>query len=561
MNTEATTFLGLLFEPHEVIEFRTKDTGRGYVSSSWFTASESHRIGVALGVWGDTRCHVWVGVCPRPKVGSSHPDQGRVLWCDLSAGATFEEAIRSAVEAGIPEPTLVVNSGNGWHLYWVLDGLYPVADLSPALRFLHGKLPTDNTHDTTRVMRLPGTVNYKNPDDPKPCYVHRNTGEVFPLAVFPKLADEPRVLDYQPKKPLSDEDRSSLVRNWYEGQRHDLSLALAGYLRKDRGYSRQESLNTILGIAHEAGQTDSDRELERAVETTYAKPLAHVIGSSGLYKLGLKVPDTPDVFSITRPKAFVPLIDLEDTSDVEPVEWWVPGLIGKGITCLWAGGPKVGKSFAVMQLAYAIATGRNIWDFHVVEPKSVLYFQGELSSSMVVDRAKRIFPAPLPIEKLCFTGKPSGVVDLIETPEVLLDLADRYEVVVIDPISLFHSGDENSSKGAMSVIALFDTLIHDGKCVVMVHHTRKTDGKTRLDNNIIRGSNAWFSRPDSIVLQTKHGDSGAVSLKFTYRAYEERDDLILFPVGGGAFGDSKERYLRDHPTVSLPVSRSSGELN
>lgn len=71
-------------------------------------------------------------------------------------------------EVGLPEPTHIVESGGGLHVYWVLDDYLDVADwkivamqlkdLTKARRFLAD--PT-RTADPSSVLRVPGTYNFK----------------------------------------------------------------------------------------------------------------------------------------------------------------------------------------------------------------------------------------------------------------------------------------------------------------------------------------------------------------------------------------------------------------
>jgi len=74
----------------------------------------------------------------------------------------------------LPKPT-VVNSGNGIHAYWGLQAALPSEEWKPlaeklkALCAMH-KLAADAsvTADTARVLRIPNTLNFKDPQNPVP---------------------------------------------------------------------------------------------------------------------------------------------------------------------------------------------------------------------------------------------------------------------------------------------------------------------------------------------------------------------------------------------------------
>lgn len=75
----------------------------------------------------------------------------------------------------LPEPTGIVDSGGGWHVYWLFDQVHPIGytdlrDFEHALELFQRKAiahgaslgwHVDFTGDLSRVLRLPGTVNTK----------------------------------------------------------------------------------------------------------------------------------------------------------------------------------------------------------------------------------------------------------------------------------------------------------------------------------------------------------------------------------------------------------------
>lgn len=72
------------------------------------------------------------------------------------------------------QPSLIVDSGGGFHLYWILEepvaveqcGVEKLEAINSVLsRDLHGD---PGTHDISRILRVPGTLNYKNDENPRP---------------------------------------------------------------------------------------------------------------------------------------------------------------------------------------------------------------------------------------------------------------------------------------------------------------------------------------------------------------------------------------------------------
>ena len=187
------------------------------------------------------RLNLFFGVCPR--VGhKGRFDQAwqirtvRALWTDIDH-VSVEESRARVAKAGLPVPSVIVNSGNGVHLYWILDEPYLVDDagdpppvltewtesaggrkqprkyvvengdrlyldrhrhlsrLSPKAEYLQDVLAGiakaidgDHTTDLSRLLRLPGTFNRKdqrNGREPVPSeLVECDPARRYPLATF-----------------------------------------------------------------------------------------------------------------------------------------------------------------------------------------------------------------------------------------------------------------------------------------------------------------------------------------------------------------------------------------
>lgn len=199
------------------------------------------------------RAHTFFGVCPRfGNVGFDFSWQIRTvrcLWADVD-NCSVEEALKRCKEAGLPPPSAVVSSGNGVHLYWVLEQPYVIDDVpeppqvfrefveiqgrkrcikfflergtdrrinlndpatgrsipsaTPALspKAIHlqdvikgvaAKLSGDHTIDLARLLRLPGTLNRKderNGRTPVPCRLVSCDGQRYALSEFERYADD-----------------------------------------------------------------------------------------------------------------------------------------------------------------------------------------------------------------------------------------------------------------------------------------------------------------------------------------------------------------------------------
>ena len=96
----------------------------------------------------------------------------------------YDEAIK-AIEKFQPQPTLINLSGGGLHCYWVLrtpvktDDI-GVKELESINKYFLKELGADSgTHNLDRVLRIPGTYNFKLPNNPREVRVVQSNGPVY----------------------------------------------------------------------------------------------------------------------------------------------------------------------------------------------------------------------------------------------------------------------------------------------------------------------------------------------------------------------------------------------
>lgn len=143
----------------------------GNVSQLWAPSVEAAQDGA---VQYDNRGYdVYFGVQPRtvPEgTASATRPAGDVLWADLD-GKGYLNGKTGAFQAlaGVsPRPQIVVDSGHGYHGYWLLDDLYPYKQLRAAMKGIEFATGADNCSDAARILRVPGTHNYKDVGVPLP---------------------------------------------------------------------------------------------------------------------------------------------------------------------------------------------------------------------------------------------------------------------------------------------------------------------------------------------------------------------------------------------------------
>ena len=96
-----------------------------------------------------------------PGLDKGYVAVSNVVWID------YDES--KPQETWLLPPTMIVSSGNGYHVYWKLTA--PCADmdkLERANKLMAQANNGDHTYDCTRILRIPGTANTKEAKNPKP---------------------------------------------------------------------------------------------------------------------------------------------------------------------------------------------------------------------------------------------------------------------------------------------------------------------------------------------------------------------------------------------------------
>jgi len=194
------------------------------------------------------RTNTFFGTCPR-FAGNGEYDRAfqirriNTLWCDIDDTHDLTALSERIKAAGLPEPSVIVDSGNGFHVYWVLESPYliddcgdpppiktewiqngdgkkphkfyvdgdgekhylrtkadepPLSDkaqhITDILQGVAAAIGGDHTFDLARILRVPGTLNRKNQRNgtpPVPCRMVKFSPELkYPIETFASFAEK-----------------------------------------------------------------------------------------------------------------------------------------------------------------------------------------------------------------------------------------------------------------------------------------------------------------------------------------------------------------------------------
>jgi len=139
--------------------------------------------------------NIFVGVNPRASRQGTKAAVHEAICISADLDYRSPDVARLAcLGAGLPEPTMLVDSGHGSHVYYLFDVPYRFVtpehlDLfEEAGRGFHRAIGADCTHDVTRLLRVPGLANNKdlrNGASPVPCtLVQCEPARLVPASLF-----------------------------------------------------------------------------------------------------------------------------------------------------------------------------------------------------------------------------------------------------------------------------------------------------------------------------------------------------------------------------------------
>mgnify|MGYP000970205878 FL=1 len=273
--------------------------------------------------------------------------------------------------------------------------------------------------------------------------------------------------------------------------------------------------NTTSSISENGGNIKSFEELQREMQLRSDPSYLQTISMNELFD--------------TQYRSKQPLID---------------GLLYPG-TYIFAGSPKLGKSFLMAQLAYHVSTGTPLWNY-TTRKGTVLYLALEDDYRRLQERSYRMF-GTAENERLFFSvsaGQLGRGLDeqltnfLREHPDTSL--------IIIDTLQKVREvgGDNYSYANDYQIITRLKALADSyGICLLLVHHTRKQQADDKFD--MISGTNGLLGAADGAFLLTKEKRTG---------------NAACLDVAGRDQPDQRLHLFRNEETLAWELERVETEL-
>lgn len=272
--------------------------------------------------------------------------------------------------------------------------------------------------------------------------------------------------------------------------------------------------------------------------------------------------ETDGVDQPARPRTYWTATDLL-AADLPPIRWAVDGLVPEGATLL-VGAPKLGKSWAALGLALAVAAGGRALGAVPVDGGDVLVLALEDGPRRLRDRLAKLLAGDLPPSRLAF---------LTDAPPIdagLTDLLDRWaesvtapRLVVVDVLAKVRPSTSSSlpqyERDYATVAPLQRWATGRGIAVLIVHHTRKQGDDDPLAT--VSGTFGVTGAADAVLVLTRSRTAADAVLAVTGRDVPESELALTFDAQLGTWrllGPAAEYALSAERRAILEAVRDAG---
>lgn len=405
------------------------------------------------------------------------------------------------------QPTTVVLTGKGLHIYWVYRNPRPFTEqalgeyevLQAAIVEQYRSKGADpQARDAARVLRVPGA------------YYYGKSGEKGDEIELLYLNED---VKYEPLQ-IAEYFKSNIKMDTVAGEKLVVMTGDGFDLSKSfnikRGTMHHDSYSLALSLLQRSKDISSAREFYRGILSTWEQPL-------DWSKVWVQFENARKFLEKDRPQLFLGdaeqsavTIEMASDMEMEPIEWLWDGFIAKGKAHMFAGDPGLGKSQVTIDIAARLSTGRPL-PSRVIgekgkEPVGVLILSAEDDPKDTM--IPRLVAAGADLNMVGFLkgalvtmGKGKKVsmrsLALREDAEQILKaiakLPMKIGLIIIDPISAFLSADQdsNSNSDARGTLAQLQyTVMSKGIAMLIINHMNKNTGAKSAHMRSM-GSTGW----------------------------------------------------------------------
>lgn len=383
-------------------------------------------------------------------------------------------------------------SPNKYQGLWISDKVIAPKDYEVLAHAMVKKFKFDSASDIVHLYRIPTTVNHKyatpqEVSEPKGDGVVYRRQDIFEILEYDKYKKGTKKKKVKGKKiPNKEYDLEELYKKYEVKPLVDREIT-----------DRSAYVYAIAKALYEQGAKSS--EVKYVVMSTDQDKWDRDEIDKVLLRIKSKTKRRKKVSSsVNISEDEVHIIGINDVKEGEHgEEWLIEGLWEYDSVGLIVAPPKSYKSTLITNMAVAVASGKP-FDGRKVIQGGVLILQGE--NSLVAEKSRMMNIAgttDLPI----YYVQSSINLDNIEVLKRTI-IENNIKMLVIDPLYLlFGSGNMNHQVDVTPKLRTLTELRKETGCsIILVHHTRKTDGSSDLSTSDINGSGFFEGWYESLIM-------------------------------------------------------------
>lgn len=451
---------------------------------------------------------------------------------------------------GLPQPTHVIDSGNGLHVYWTLDKAISRTEweqhavkLKQLTHTYAFHVDDSRTSDIASVLRVPGTLNHKDRANPKSVVCKKSSDPIPACSFIDPLKKAYQKLGAKEVVPRETGSKQAAALLQYMAEKEPRLHAGIWELSENDlgtvGYpSQSEADYAYLGrcVRRAAEMGIPKGEIEPIVVEVfrgcnlYREAKEHTL-EAAVSKL---LVDIPDERPINTP--LVPLIGfslgsgtIELTDKLPPPrDWVVEGLFLAGKSAILGGAGGVSKTQLALQLLVNVTLGKPIFGRTVSSGKTLAFLgedDREETSRRINAHAKTMHLSPAEKNALVdgarvfpmigqdtrFAKPMSGALESTGIAEEIVKVSREFaqmdatpvRLIVLDHAGLLHGGDFNAREDVVQTMNLVNYIAaNTGAAVILLAHTSKSaarkDDEASADD--IAGNAAWVDLSRCVLM-------------------------------------------------------------
>lgn len=220
----------------------------------------------------------------------------------------------------------------------------------------------------------------------------------------------------------------------------------------------------------------------------------------------------------------------------------IQGMLHQGCKLILGGTSKSNKSWCLIDLAVAVASGKPWWGHNTTQGK-VLFINFELQEWAMLERLQAVKENRLGLgttdldDHLHIWNMRGHNADLsILRPQLEAQIAEHgYSMIIIDPAyKVLGDRDENANGEIASLMNEFERLAKKTKAaIVLAHHFAKGDSSNKNAIDRMSGAGAWARDPDAIIVLSPHEEPDSFTVTPILRNHKPIDEFVVrwtFPV-------------------------------